>query len=111
MAHLGRFGPPVLPINHLQAQILDHAGQLAALTPGFFSLTVPTGGGKTLTSLRFALDHALAHDLRQVIHVAPFTAIIEQTADVFRRALGDDDAVLEHHSGFDLYRRLPEDKA
>lgn len=110
-AHLGRFGPPVLPINHLRARILDHAGVQSALPPGFFSLTVPTGGGKTLTSLRFALDHALAHGLRRVIHVAPFTAIIEQTADVFRTALGDDDAVLEHHSGFDLDRQLPEDQA
>ncbi len=108
---LGRFGRPVLPINHLRAEILDHAGRQAALSPGFFSLTVPTGGGKTLTSLRFALDHALAHGLRRVIHVAPFTAIIEQTADVFRTALDDSDAVLEHHSSFDLDRDLPETEA
>ncbi len=60
------------PVNALRSRILDHAVEKAALPPGLFTLTVPTGGGKTLTSLSFALDHALAHELRRVVHISPF---------------------------------------
>ena len=88
-------------LNDWRNKILATARERAELERGLFSLTVPTGGGKTLTSLAFALDHAIKYDLRRVIYVIPYTNIIEQTAQVFRDALGEHkDAVLEHHSGF-----------
>lgn len=90
-------------VNTLRQEILEHSRNQALLEPGLFSLTVPTGGGKTLTSMAFALDHAIAHQLRRLIYVIPFTSIIEQNAKVFRdafKSLGDD-IVLEHHSAFD----------
>jgi len=75
------------PLTALRTEILAHAVSKAVLKPGMFTMTVPTGGGKTLASMSFALEHAVAHNLRRVIYVAPYTAIIEQTAQVFRGAL------------------------
>ncbi len=92
------------PVNRLRAEVLDHAIAKAALAPGLFTLTVPTGGGKTLASLSFALDHAARHGLRRVVYVIPYTSIIEQTAAVFREALATTDDVLEHHANFEWHR-------
>lgn len=93
------------PLNARRADILRHARAKAALPPGLFTMTVPTGGGKTLAGLAFALDHAIAHGLDRVVYVIPYTSIIEQTAGIFRAALADADGeapeVLEHHGNVD----------
>jgi CRISPR-associated endonuclease/helicase Cas3 len=88
------------PINIKRTEILDECMKASELKPGLFSLTVPTGGGKTISSLAFALNHALKFKMKRIIYVIPYTSIIEQNAEVFRKILGDN-SVLEHHSNFE----------
>lgn len=88
-------------LQDIRAEIHASCVKAAATNPGIFSLTVPTGGGKTLSSMAFALEHAKKFNKKRIIYAIPFTSIIEQNAKVFRDFLGDE-SVLEHHSNLDV---------
>lgn len=88
-------------LNAKRSEILDACFKMGEHSePGLYTLTAPTGSGKTVSSLAFALSHAAAHHKSRVIYVIPYTSIIDQTAETFREILGDD-PVIEHHSGTD----------
>ncbi len=105
--HLLKFENPTSDINRKRTETLTACREKAKDKPGFFKLTVPTGGGKTLASMTFALNHAAAHGLKRIIYVIPFTTIIEQNAGVFKEILGEEN-VLEHHSNFDWEQKKRE---
>lgn len=98
-------------VNARRVDILRWCREAAGYPPGFFSLNVPTGGGKTLSGLSFALNHAVQHSLRRVIVAVPYLTITQQTSEVYTRLLGAEN-VLEHHSNLDdsadIEERKPE---
>lgn len=87
-------------VNEQRAEILRKCIEKSSHKPAIFTLTVPTGGGKTLSSMAFALNHAVKHNKKRIIYVIPYTSIIEQTAEQFREIFND--AVVEHHSNVDV---------
>lgn len=94
---------PLTEVNRIRAEIRKACEAVAEQPPGLFSLTVPTGGGKTLSSMAFAMRHALKHDKRRIIYVIPYTSIIEQTAKTLGEIF-DPENIIEHHSNLDPSR-------
>ena len=90
-------------IKQIRDEIYRACLRAAQKKPGLFTLCAPTGGGKTLSSMAFALEHAVRHHKSRIIYAIPYTSIIEQTADVFRKIFGEGN-VLEHHCNFDPAR-------
>ena len=96
--HIEKWANPENEMNKYRWEILSECLRCGEKTKGIYTLTVPTGGGKTVSSMAFALRHAVAHGMKHIIYVIPYTSIIEQNAAVFKEILGEDN-VLEHHSG------------
>lgn len=86
------------PINKTRAQISALCAEAGNLESGIYRLNLPTGAGKTLTSLRYALHHALAHNKKRVIFTMPLLSIIEQNAGIIHDYIGNEELILEHHS-------------
>ena len=86
------------PINETRAQISDLCAEAGNLESGIYRLNLPTGAGKTLTSLRYALHHALAHNKKRIIFTMPLLSIIEQNAGIIHNYIGNEELILEHHS-------------
>ena len=96
--YIGKWEKPSSELDKLRGEILQACIEAGEGEQGIYTLTVPTGGGKTVSSLAFSLHHAVAHGMKRVIYVVPYTSIIEQNAEVFREIVGTGN-VLEHHSG------------
>ena len=97
------------PIDEIRRKISDDCLKRASDFQGIYTLTVPTGGGKTLASLRYALHHAQKHHLDRIIYIIPYTSIIDQNAQAVREILGED-WVLEHHSNLEPEKQSWQDK-
>ena len=97
------------PIDEIRRRISSDCLKRAVDSQGIYTLTVPTGGGKTLASLRYALHHAQKHNLNRIIYIIPYTSIIDQNAQAVREILGED-WVLEHHSNLEPEKQSWQDK-
>lgn len=97
--YIKTFKKPKEEINKKRTEILNNCIEKSSQDKGLYTLTVPTGGGKTIASMAFALKHAKKHKLDRIIYVIPYNSIIEQNAAVFKEILGEEN-VLEHHSNF-----------
>ena len=99
--HMASLSETSSPVNQARADIHQACVDASLRPTGMFSLCVPTGGGKTLASLDFALSHAVANRLERIIYAIPYTSITEQTASTFKSLFGDE-SVLEHHSNYEF---------
>lgn len=99
--YIARFKNKEREINRKRTEILNDCIEISKREKGLYTLTVPTGGGKTISSLAFAINHVLEHEMDRIIYVIPYTSIIEQTGKIFKDILGQEN-VLEHHSNFDF---------
>lgn len=86
-------------VNRIRRKVLEQCGKTSSGEKGFYSLTVPTGGGKTLSSLLWAMKHVVSHGMNRIIIAIPYTSIIVQTAGLLKEIFGEEN-VLEHHSNF-----------
>lgn len=113
LEHTAAWFPPKAGLNNERCKALENCYKQGEMhKPGLFTLTIPTGGGKTIASMAFALRHAHVNGLRRIIYVIPYTSIIEQNAKVFRNIFGSHN-VLEHHSNvtYDIDDELYPEKA
>ena len=99
-AYLSQFGKPTTDVNKIRNEVQQACLNNSKTPSGFYSLTVPTGGGKTLSSLVWALNHAIHNGKRRIIIAIPYTSIIVQTAAILRNIFGEEN-VLEHHSNIE----------
>ena len=100
-SYMASFPESSSPVNQARTDIHQACVDGSLGPTGVYSLCVPTGGGKTLASLDFALSHAIANGLERIIYAIPYTSITEQTASTFRSLFGDE-SVLEHHSNYEF---------
>lgn len=106
--YISRWDDPKTDVNRRRCSILHTAIQHSQDSPGLFSMTVPTGGGKTVSSMAFALRHALCHAKRRIIYVIPYCSILEQTQQIFEEVFGKEN-LTAHYSGAEY--SVPEDGA
>jgi CRISPR-associated endonuclease/helicase Cas3 len=94
--------PGIDKISVLRQKISEECAEFASKPPGIYRLAVPTGGGKTLSSMRYAISHAKKYKKKRIYYISPYLSILEQNSQVFRESLGADNLILEHHSNIIL---------
>jgi CRISPR-associated endonuclease/helicase Cas3 len=110
IASYGRAKDADHPINQLRSEMSNQCEEFATNPSGIYTLSIPTGGGKTLASLRYALKHAINFNKERIIYIVPYTTIIEQNAQEVRDILNNDEYILEHHSNVMSEKETEDDR-